>query len=403
MAKYKYSARTEAGELQAGYVEAANQEAALNILKGNNLFILALTATGGSGWYERIIGFFGRVKIKDLMIFTRQFSILLEARVPLSDTLRTLHRQTEKAVLRNALLEVSEDVDAGLSLSQAMERQREIFSEFYISMIRPAELTGRLEKAMSFLADYLEKEALWISRIRNALIYPSVVLCLFAVVMIVMLVTVFPQIEPVFKDSGVSLPLITTIFLLFGNFIIRWWLAIIIILILFGILAADYLSSVEGKLVLNEVKIRLPVLGGLFKKIYVARFAESLSILIRGGIPMTQGLEISSHAVQNAAYSEMLHEVAEGVARGELLSSLLTEREYYFPVVVSQLVAVGESAGRVDEVLTKISSLYTREVNDILDSLVELIQPFLIVVIGAFIGLLFASILIPIYNLARAF
>ncbi|MBI2515095.1 type II secretion system F family protein, partial [Candidatus Wolfebacteria bacterium] len=122
MAKYKYSARTEAGELQAGYVEAANQEAALNILKGNNLFILALTATGGSGWYERIIGFFGRVKIKDLMIFTRQFSILLEARVPLSDTLRTLHRQTEKAVLRNALLEVSEDVDAGLSLSQAMER-----------------------------------------------------------------------------------------------------------------------------------------------------------------------------------------------------------------------------------------------------------------------------------------
>ncbi|MBI5731928.1 MAG: type II secretion system F family protein, partial [Candidatus Magasanikbacteria bacterium] len=261
--KYKYSARTEAGELQAGYVEASNQEAALNILKNNNLFILAMEATEGGGWYKGIVRFFRRVKVKDLMIFTRQFAILLEAHVPISDTLRTLHRQTEKTVLRNALLEVSEDVDAGLSLSQAMERQREIFSEFYISMIRPAELTGRLEKAMSFLADYLEKEALRISRIRNALIYPTVVLVLFAVVMIVMLVTVFPQIEPVFRDSGVSLPLITTIFLTFGNFVIRWWLAVIIILILFGILVADYLSSVEGKLVLNELKIRLPVFGGL--------------------------------------------------------------------------------------------------------------------------------------------
>ena len=235
------------------------------------------------------------------------------------------------------------------------------------------------------------------------MIYPTIVLSLFLLVVVVMLVTVFPQIEPVFRDSGISLPLATTIFLALGNFILDWWLAIIIILILFVILLADYLTSGEGKLVLNELKIRLPILGELFKKIYVARFTEAISLLIKGGIPLTQSLEIAGHAVQNVAYAEMLHEVAEGVARGELLSSLLAEREYYFPELVSQMIAIGENAGRMEEVLSKISGLYTREVNDLLDNLVELIQPVLIVIIGLFVGLLFASILLPIYNLSRAF
>ncbi len=401
--RYKYNARTQQGELQAGFVDASGKDAALDILRGHNLFILSLDETGGPLWYERAFGFLNRVKIKDLMVFTREFSILLDSKVSLGDSLRILETQTHKALLKEAVHEVYEGVSAGLSLSQAMERHSDIFSEFFINMIRPAEITGRLDQAMGFLADYLEKEALWVSRIRNALIYPAAILVLFGFVSLFMMVYVFPQLEPVFADSNVALPLITKIFLGAGGFIGRWWLAIILLSVLFIVLIADYLRSNEGKIVADELKLRLPIFGKLYKKIYVARFAEATSILIKGGVPLVQGVEIVGHSIQNSIYASVLHEVSEGVRRGDTLSALLTANPDYFPSSIGEMVAVGEGSGRMDEVLSKIAVLYTREVNDILSNLIELIQPALIVVIGGFVGLLFASILVPIYNLTSAF
>ena len=389
--------------MQAGFVDASGKDAALDILRGHNLFILSLDETGGPTWYERAFGFLNRVKIKDLMVFTREFSILLDSKVSLGDSLRILETQTHKALLKEAVHEVYEGVSAGLSLSQAMERHSDIFSEFFINMIRPAEITGRLDQAMGFLADYLEKEALWVSRIRNALIYPAAILVLFGFVSLFMMVYVFPQLEPVFADSNVALPLITKIFLGAGGFIGRWWLAIILLSVLFIVLIADYLRSNEGKIVADELKLRLPIFGKLYKKIYVARFAEATSILIKGGVPLVQGVEIVGHSIQNSIYASVLHEVSEGVRRGDTLSALLTANPDYFPSSIGEMVAVGEGSGRMDEVLSKIAVLYTREVNDILSNLIELIQPALIVVIGGFVGLLFASILVPIYNLTSAF
>ncbi len=401
--KFKYNARSQEGELQTGFVDAASREAAINTLTGHNLFILSLEDVEKFKWYDRLLNFFNRVKIVDMMVFTRQFSTLMESKMPLSNSLRTLHEQTKNPLLKETIFEISSDVDAGLSLSQAMERRGKIFSDFYINMIRSAEVTGRLEEAMIFLADYLDKEAVWRGRIRNALIYPIILLILFLLVAGIMLITVFPQIEPIFKDSGVALPLITQIFLASGSFILNWWWAIILIVMLLIFLLVDYFQSEEGRVVANELVTKVPVFGNLFKKIYVARFAESTSVLIKGGIPITQALEIAGHAVGNVIYRDILHEVAEGVRRGELLSNLLTQNEYYFPVLVGQMVAIGEGTGRLDEILSRISTFYTREVNDVLDNLVELIQPILVAVIGVLVGLLFASILIPIYNLAQAF
>jgi type IV pilus assembly protein PilC len=401
--KFKYNARNQQGELQTGFVEAANKEAALNILTGHDLFVLSLEETEKLRWHDRILSFLKRVKVGDLMIFTRQFATLMESKMPLGDSLRTLYRQTVNPVLKEAIFGVSSDVDAGLSLSQAMERQGKIFSEFYINMIRSAEITGRLEEAMVFLADYLDKESMWRSRIRNALIYPAIVVTLFLVVAVVMLTTVFPQIEPIFKESEMSLPFITEVFLNSGNFVLEWWWAVVLILILFIFLLIDYFQSSEGKIVANELAIKIPVFGNLFKKIYVARFAESTSVLIRGGIPIAQAIEISSHTIGNLVYRDILREVAEGVRGGELLSNLLFQNEYYFPPLVGQMIAVGESTGRLDQTLSRISAFYTREVNDLLSNLVELVQPILVAVIGVFVGLLFASVLIPIYNLAQMF
>jgi len=403
MAKFKYNARTQEGELQTGYVDAANREAAINILAGHNLFILNMEEAEKLRWFDRISKFFNRIKIADLMIFTRQLATLMESKMPLGNSLRTLYAQTKNPILKETIFEISSDVDAGLSLSQAMERQGRIFSEFYVNMIRSAEITGRLEEATMFLADYLEKELVWKNRIRNALIYPATVVILFLVVAGIMLIVVFPQIQPIFEQTGTTLPTITKIFLGAGNFILGWWWLILLILAIFIFLLMDYFENEEGKAVFNELIIKLPVFGDLLKKIYVSRFSDSIGVLIKGGIPITQAIEITGHAIGNIVYRDILHEIAEGVRGGELLSNLLSKNEYYFPALVSQMVSVGESTGRLDEMMTKISAFYNREVNDVLNNLLELIQPILIAVIGAFVGLLFASILIPIYNLAQSF
>ncbi|MFH1346886.1 MAG: type II secretion system F family protein [Spirochaetota bacterium] len=401
--KFKYNARTQQGELQTGFVEAVSRETAASILTGHSLFVLSLESSEERHWYNFMVGFFNKVKFLDLMVFTRQFATLMESKVPLNIVLKTLYKQTNNLILKEAIFQISSDIGAGLSLSQAMERQGGIFSEFYLNMIRSAEITGSLEEAAKFLADYLEKELTWKNKIRNAMIYPSIVVLMFFVVAGVMLIVVFPQIAPIFEESEMDLPLLTEIFLGAGSFALNWWWAIILIFAVFAFVAADYFQTPEGKAVFDEISIKIPVLGDLSKKIYVSRFAESTNILIKGGIPITQAIEISGNTMGSVVYRDILLEIAEGVRSGQLLSELLAKNDYYFPILVSQMVAIGEGTGRLDTILLKVAEFYTREVNDVLDNLVELIQPALMAIMGVLVGLLFASILIPIYNLAQSF
>ena len=400
--KFKYQARTKTGELQAGTVDAASREAALNILTGHELYILSLENIEKTRWYERIRNFFARVKTQDLMIFTRQFATLLSAKAPLSNSLKSLYQQTINPFLKEAIFEIASDIDAGLALSQALGRHQNIFSTFYVNMVRAAEVSGRMEEAMDFMANYLEKEAKIGSRIRNALIYPAFVLGLFMIVGGILIVVVFPELKPIFEESDVALPLMTRIVLSAGDFLLNWWWALIVIVGLFIFLIIDYFQTSEGRAVYDEIKIRFPVLGEFAKKIYVARFAQATSVLIRGGIPVTQAIEIAGHTVGNVVYQDILLQAAEGVRRGELLSQALG-RSVYFPPLVSQMVAIGETTGRLDELLDKIASFFNQQVDDSAANLVELIQPAMMAFIGIAVGVLFASILLPIYDLAKAF
>ena len=399
MAKFKYTARTKEGELQAGFVEAPAREAAADILSGHDLFVLSVESSEIKRPLDAIFIFFNRVKIKDLMIFTRQFSILLESGVPLGDSLRNLHQQTKNFILKEAVYEIFSDITAGLSLSQALEKQNNIFGEFYVSMVRSAEITGRLENAMAFLADHLEREAIWHSRIKNAMIYPLFIIGMFLIVGIGMIVFIFPQLMSVFKDANVQIPLLTRIFLQSGTFLIDWWWVVLIVLITLGGLLLNYIKSDEGKNVLADLTIKMPVIGNLLKKTYVARFAESVSVLIKGGIPITQALKITSNNIGNFIYRDVLYEIGERVKAGESFSALLSSKERYFPSLVGQMVAIGETTGKLDVILSKISAFYSREVDDLINNLTELIQPIIIAVVGVFVGLLFAAILLPIYNL----
>ncbi len=401
--KLKYKARTKEGELQMGHVEAATREAAINTLVGHNLFILSLEEVKHERWYDAVIAFFNRVKTKDLMIFTRQFATLMSAEIPLSDALRTLQRQTRNAALRETMFEVASDIDAGLSLSQALEKYGDVFSAFYVNMVRSAEVTGRVEEAVNFLADYIERQAAIASKIRNALIYPLIMVVLFFLVAGVMSAVVLPNIEPVFREAGVDLPFSTRILLAGGAFLATWWWAVLLVLGVCIAMVVDYFRTPEGKVVFDELLFRTPVFGSLMKQMYVARFAESVSILIQGGIPIAQAMEISGHTIGSLIYRDMLHQTAEDIRRGELLSQSLSRKEELFPPLVSQMVAIGEQTGRLDELLKRIAAFYTREVDSVVDNLVELIQPILMLVIGILVGGLFFSILKPIYSLVQTF
>ncbi|MFA6495156.1 MAG: type II secretion system F family protein [Candidatus Paceibacterota bacterium] len=401
--KFKYQARSKDGELQVGFVDAPSQEDAVRVLSEHELFVLSIASEEKGAIGDRFFQFFNRVKTKDLMIFTRQMATLMEAEIPLEASLQALEKQTKNPILKETIFQIRQDVESGLSFSQALERQGEIFSVFYINMIRSAEVTGRLQEAMLFLGAYMEKENEWQSKIIGSLTYPAILMGLFLVVMGIMVGTILPKIMPVFQESGVDLPLVSKIIFGAGSIMLQWWWAVLVIVVVAVFALLDYFKSDEGRMVWGRLVFFLPVFGSLFKKIYIARFAQSLSTLLKGGIPVAQAIEIAGSTIGNPLYREIFQISAQGIREGKLFSEILAQEEKFFPSMVSQMIAVGESTGRLDEMLLRVASFYEREADQTMDNLSELIQPLFILLIGGMIGLLFAAILLPIYNLAQSF
>lgn len=397
--KFKYKAKTKEGELQVGFVEAGSRESAASILGGHDLFILSVEPAEQPGFFEALTSYFGRVGRKDKMIFSRQLATLLEARLPLNTAIKTLHEQTKNQVLKEATLEIAEDIDAGLSFSQALERQGTIFPPYFVEMVRAAEITGNLNEIAGFLADYTEKEGILVSKASSALVYPAIVVALFFAVGFIMVTFVFPQIGPVFAQSGVQLPIYTTILLSSGIFLGKWWPAVIIVLTFFGLVGISYSRTTEGQALIDEIKIKMPILNRVYLPIFITRFSNAAALLIHGGIPVAQALEVIGHMVGNVLYRDVMHQVAEDVRRGELLSKSIDKYPEYFPPLVSQMVSVGETTGQIEQVFTRLAGFYGREVDNILNSLVDLIQPILMIAIGVLVAFLFAAILVPLYSL----
>ncbi len=399
--KFNYKARTKEGELQVGNVEAATRDAAAAILLGHELFVLSIEPIKEDSMLVRLANFFERVKMMDIMIFTRQFATLLSSQVPVGDSLRSLYAQTTRPVLKEIITEISSDIDSGFSLSQALGRHPGVFSEFYVNMVKSAEVTGRLSEVLDFLADYLEKQSILLGKLRNALIYPAFVIGLFIVVVFVMMTMVLPQMMPIFTESKVELPAITKVIIALSTFLQGYWWVMLIVAVVSIVLFIDYMQTAEGKAIVDEISLRLPVFGTLFQFLYLARFAESTKVLIQGGLTIPQAVEISSHTIGNYVYRDILHETAQNIRKGQLLSQALKDAPY-FPPLVGQLIAVGESTGRLEILLSKISDYYSRQVDDKVSNLVELIQPALLVVIGVMVAGLFAAILLPLYSLTNS-
>ncbi|MBI2587958.1 type II secretion system F family protein, partial [Candidatus Azambacteria bacterium] len=327
-------------------------------------------------------------------------STLFGADVPLLLALQALRREQSHPRLRDALEEIASDVDGGMSFSKALTKHPDVFSPFFVNLVRSGEVSGKLQEVLSYLADYLEREYEITSKARGALIYPAFVLTGFLIVAIVMVVYVIPQLEGVLTETGQEFPLVTRVLLASSRFFRAfWWLL--------GILAAGggyglfrYLKTPTGRALWDRLKLRLPVLGPIARELYMARFAESLATLIVGGLPITEALGVSADVVGNEVYRGIIREAVTEVRRGETISSVL-RRSPEVPAMVAEMVAIGEQSGRIDAILRKIAAFYQRDVDRALSNLVALIEPVLIVGLGIGVGLLVAAVLLPIYNLTR--
>ncbi len=400
--KFKYKAKTKDGEMQIGFVEAGSRGSAANILSGHDLFILSLESAEKTRWYDLLLSYFNRVKRKDMVIFTRQLSVLLEARLPLNAALRSLYEQTGNKTLQDTIFQMAEDIDAGLSFSQTMERQGGVFPEFYVEMVRAAEITGNLSEICGFLADYTEKEAVLVGKAVSAMVYPIVIVILFIVVAFIMIVFVFPQIKPIFVESGVDLPLITKILLNTGDFLTKWWF---VVAIAAGVLAGiffEYIRTEEGRAMFDDAKIKLPLINKIYLPMVISRFSSAAQLLIHGGIPIAQAVEIIGHMVGNVLYRDIMHDVAENLRQGELLSKSVSKYPDYFPPLVPHMVAVGETTGRIEQIFGRLATFYGREADETIGRIVELVQPLLLICIGVAVALLFAAILMPIFKLTQS-
>ena len=401
MPTFEYKARSKEGEVRSGVIEASSEEAALDLLQQKNLIILSINKYSGTGWLRMQLPLGGGVTTKDVVIFSRQLATLFEARIPVVQSLQTLISETSKPVLRAAIADVLSDVGGGLALSQAMAKHPNIFSSFYISLIRSGEESGKLQEIFTYLADHMERSYYLTTKARNALIYPAFVFLAFIGVLVVMLVVVVPRLISIFEETGQGVPFYTQAIIYLSLFLRQWGLAVLLVAVAGAIFLWRWSFTRGGKIFFHRLQINFPIVGELYRKLFMTRLTDNLRTLIISGIPIVRALEVSRDVVGNVIYQKAIEEAIESVKAGSTISAAL-EKTPEIPVLVTQMIRVGEASGRLDFILGSIAKFYQREVDSALESLVALIEPALIVFLGVGIGVLVASIMVPLYNLVGA-
>ena len=397
-----YKTLDKAGVEQAGSVEAPNIDLAISSLQRRGLVIVSVKPedVAGKGFLGRF-SFFNKVKTKDVVMLSRQISTMFEAKVSVMASFRLLANESESPVLRQALTDITDDIKGGIPVSAALAKHPDVFSDFYVNMVRAGEETGKMSEAFSYLADYLDRSYALSTRARNALIYPAFVVISFIAVMIVMIVFIIPRLSVVLMETGQELPIYTKIVIGISNFASAYWLLFAVAFGVLGIYLYQYVSTARGKEAFDRLKISIPYVGTLYRKLYLARISDNINTMLSSGISMVRALEITAAVVGNEVYKNILTESAESIKSGSTVSDIFT-RYPEIPGVMVQMIKVGEETGKVGFTLEKLSKFYEREVNNEVDTLVSLIEPVMIVVLGIGVGVLLTSVLVPIYNLASA-
>ena len=397
--KFEYKARTKEGDIQSGTVEAASQEAALVLLQKYNLFVTTLKEIKPPPVYAKEIRIFGGISRKDRVYFSRQLSIMFKSRVPLVEALRTLAGQTQNPIFREKIIKLTEAVEGGSSLSKALSRFPEVFSPFYIAMVKSGETAGKLSEALEYLADHLEREHDFYSRVWGAMLYPVMVIVTMFGIIFLMIYFVFPKIHDFIKESCVEPPVFAQMIFGIIDFIRKWIIAIILTFIISALFIYQYLKTEEGKRLFSRFSLKIPIIKNLLQMIYISRFAENLSTLTSGGVQIAQALEVSGEVTGNEIYKKIIFETRDEVRRGETISSVLQRYPAQFPPVFTQMTMVGEKTGTLDETLIHLVSFYQKEVARALENILNLLVPFAIIGLGVIVGGMVGTVMLTLYNI----
>lgn len=400
MPLFKYKATTPEGEVKEGQMEAASLEIAVNVLQKRNLIVVSLDPLRSrKPFLERDLFSIEKVKKRDVVIFSRQLSTLFEAKVPVLSSFKLLATETENKALRRVLIEIVSDIEGGAKISQALQRHPKIFSGFYVNMVRAGEESGKLEEVFRYLADYLERSYELSSKATRALVYPAFVIFSFCVVVVLMMVVVIPKLTDIIKESGQEAPIYTKVVMLISDALRTYGVFILLFLLIGVVLLWRYSRTKAGKLAVSKFQLNIPFVGVLYRKLYLSRLTDNLQTLFSGGVSMIRSLQITANVVDNHVYKNILNETTEAVKGGANIADSLSRYEEITPLVV-QMVRIGEEAGKLDFILKTLANFYKKEVDQTLETLVSLIEPAMIVVLGVGVGLLLASVLVPIYNIA---
>ena len=397
MKKYDYEARDSASnKIVKSVVQADSENAAAKLLTAQGFVPLKIELQDDkTNFFAR---FSGRITTKDKVVFTRQLATLIGAGLPLAQSLRTVQEQTTNKRMQEIVQEIISDVEGGKSLSDSFAKHPEAFNKVYVALISAGETSGTMDDSLKRLAAQQEKDAAMMSKIRGAMMYPSIVLVVIILVIGFMLFTVVPQVEGLYRDLNKGLPFVTLMMIKVANFFSSLWWLVILAMIIGGYFLAQYLKTEQGIRTKDIFKLNVPLFKGMFRKMYMARFARTGQVLLRTGVPMLDMLRITADAVNNVIISESILRASDKVKGGKALSASLSNEDYFL-AMVPQMIKIGEQSGKIDEMMGKTAQVYEDELDEEIHALSTAIEPVLMVFLAIVAGTMVAAILLPIYSL----
>lgn len=402
---FLYRAQDKQGQIRAGTIESFNIEAAKDDLreKGLNPISIEEQEKKVGGLMGKSIRFLNRVKERDKVIFSRQLSVMISANLPIVKALKILVDQTENEYFKIVISEIADEVNGGAKLSQAFSNHSNIFSNFFISMIKTGETSGKLDDVLNYLADQQEKDYDLISKVKGAMTYPIFIVVGMIGVGIAMMIFVIPKLTGMLTESGAELPLTTRILIGTSDIFVNYWWMLIVMFVVLVAASVFIKKTVYGAKKWSFIKLRFPVFGELFKKIYVVRFMRSMSTLLEGGVLLVDALKIVAEVVSDITFKEIILATAKEVEDGNSIAVVFSKHTNIIPPMIGQMMAIGEQTGSLTDILKKVSDFFARDIDNMVANLVTLLEPIIMVVMGAGVALMVAAILLPMYNLANSF
>lgn len=396
---FKYTAVDDSGVKKEGSIDAPNRDMAISGLQRRELVVISIKDESETKSLLEF-SFLSKVSMKEIVVLSRQIATLFDAQVSALKAFSMLSENSSNKYLGAKLAEIGNDLQAGSSISEALAKHPDMFSEFYINMVKVGEETGKLNQVFLHLASYLDRQYNLTSKTKNALIYPIFVVATFFVVMTLMFIVVIPKLSAIILDSGQDVPIYTKVVIATSDLFVNYGFFVLILFILLGVWIWRISITEKGKVFLDKTRLSIPLIGDLYQKLYLSRIADNLDTMLSSGVPIVRSIDITSNVVGSYVYKDILKDAGDAVKSGLALSAAFKKHDAQIPGIMIQMIRVGEETGSLGAILKNLAEFYKREVDDSIDTLVGLIEPIMIVVLGLGVGILLVSVLMPIYNLA---